>query len=289
MNWFKENKFVAGVLVVTVLGAGGLSYMLLGAKGKYDENAAAFQTQANELKRLETLPAYPDKENLQVSEEQRVRHLTMIADLQKNLAAAQFPVEPLAPNLFQDQLKAAVTQLTGKGGKMALPKGFYYGFETYQTSSAERGRHAPARAGAQGDSVDLSDRDRKGEGAGAKRRRLHARSRSRRRATRSPSRQGDAETGPAKPGPKPGATPAEPLVKPHSVDIVFTAEQRAVADDPQRVGREQAAILHHALRGAAQHERSAAPARSGPGRPGAPERLPRLPQTQRARAGSRRS
>lgn len=229
MNWFKENKFVAGVLVVTVLGAGGLGYMLFDAKHKYDANAEAFQTQANELKRLETLPAYPDKENLKAAEEQRVHHLTMIADLQKSLAAAQLPVEPLAPNVFQDQLKAAVTQLTAKAGKMTVPKGFYYGFESYQTSLPNQ--EVTPLLGRELKAIQLLFQIliEKGKGrvqsiSDFKREQLPEEINKKPevpKATPKPV--------PGKPAQKPG-TPTEPLVKPHSVDIVFTAEQRAVAD-----------------------------------------------------------
>src|SRR3954463_15812059 len=104
MTWFKENKFVAGVLVVTLLAAGALGWLLLGAKGKYDESAANFDKQASELKRLETGPAYPDPANLEVLQEQRVKHLGLIAELQKSLAASEFPADPISPNAFQDQL-----------------------------------------------------------------------------------------------------------------------------------------------------------------------------------------
>ncbi len=230
MNWFKENKFVAGVLVLTVLGGGALGYLLFDAKGKYDANVEAFQTQAKELKRLETLPAYPDKENLQKIEEQRIHHLTMIADLQKSLAAAQLPVEPLAPNVFQDQLKAAVTQLTAKAGKMALPKGFYYGFESYQTSLPNQdvtpllGRELKAiqllfeivldKGKGRVQSVGDFKRDPLPEETNKK----------------APAPAATPKPAPGRPAPKPGAAPAEPLVKPHSVDLVFTAEQRAVAE-----------------------------------------------------------
>ncbi|HEV7402955.1 MAG TPA: Amuc_1100 family pilus-like protein [Chthoniobacteraceae bacterium] len=226
MNWFKENKFVAGVLVVTLLGAGGLGYMLFDAKRKYNANAEAFQTQASELKRLETAPAYPDKENQQVLEEQRVHHLTMIADLQRSLAAAQLPIEPLAPNVFQDQLKAAVTQLTAKAGKMTLPKGFYYGFETYQTTLPNQ--EVTPLLGRELKAIQLLFQVLLDKGKG----RVQSIGDFKREPLPEESNKKPVEAPKAtpKPGQKPAAAPAEPLVKPHSVDLVFTAEQRAAAE-----------------------------------------------------------
>lgn len=231
MTWLKENKFVAGVLVVTLAAGSGLGWMLLQAKTKYNQSAAAFETQANELKRLETAPAYPDKENLQAAEQQRLEHLTMITDLQKSLVAAGFPTEPIAPNQFQDQLKAAVTQFTAKAGKVTIPKGFYYGFEQYATTLPNV-EVAPVLARELKAIQLLFDT-------------LLAKGKGRVVAITSFSRESFAEEinkkpgevpkatpkpAPRRPGEKPAAAPVEPLVKPHFVDLVFVAEQGAVVD-----------------------------------------------------------
>lgn len=227
MTWLKENKFVAGVLVVTLLGGGALGFMLFKAKDKYAQSAEAFQNQASELKRLETAPAYPDKENLQVLEEQRLRHLTMIADLQKSLSAAQFAIEPITPSVFQDKLRAAVNDLTGKLGKMELPKGFYYGFESYQTTLPNQ--DAAPQLYQELKAIQLLYTillDQKGgvlKVSHFAREQLPIESNKRAeppKATPKPA--------PGKPAGKPAA-PVEPLVKPHYVDLIFTAEQRAVA------------------------------------------------------------
>jgi hypothetical protein len=226
MTWFKENKFVAGVLIVTLLGAGVLGWLLLGAKGKYDESAANFDKQATELKRLETAPAYPDKTNLEVLEEQRLKQVSLIEDLQKSLAATEFPLEPVTPTVFQDQLRAAVTALLSKPGVMQTPKGFYYGFEPYQTALPPP------------DAAPLLLRELKAiqqifqimlDKAGG---RVQAVTSFTREALPEESGKPAQPVKPAVPL-KPGQKPApvvEPLVKPHPVDMIFIAEQRAVAE-----------------------------------------------------------
>lgn len=134
MTWFSENKFIAGLLVFTLLGAGALGYLLFGAKSSYEANKATFDQQAAELSRLEHLPAYPDPQNLEVLESQRVAHLGLIEDLHKSLLTAQIPMEPITPIGFQDQLRAAVTQFTAKAGATPLPANFYLGFNPYQSA-----------------------------------------------------------------------------------------------------------------------------------------------------------
>src|SRR4051812_11726654 len=100
MNWVKENKFLTGLLVVTLVGAGALGYLLFTAKAKYDEASGNFENQAAELSRLEHLPAYPDAQNVKRLEEQRQQHLEQIQNLQKELAQVQIPEEPLSPVAF---------------------------------------------------------------------------------------------------------------------------------------------------------------------------------------------
>ncbi len=135
MNWFKQNRFLGGLLIVTLLAAGVLGYLLWTAKSKYEETSANFDQQAAELKRLQTLPAFPDQQNLKKLEAQRDEHLALIDQLQKDLATVQFPLEPMTPNAFQDRLRDSVTAFTAQNsGRMKLPTDFYLGFGRYQSA-----------------------------------------------------------------------------------------------------------------------------------------------------------
>ena len=135
MNWVKENKFLAGLIGATVVGAGAFGYLLYSAKAHADEANQTFESQAAELNRLQHLPAYPDQENLAKLQAQRDEHVGMIDKLQKELAAVKEPTESLTPREFQDHLRDAVTKFTKDAeGKMALPKTFYMGFDRYQSA-----------------------------------------------------------------------------------------------------------------------------------------------------------
>jgi hypothetical protein len=223
MTWFKENKFLAGLLIVTVLGVGVLGYLLFASKSKYDESASAFEQQAAEFHRLESLQAYPDKANLETLEAQRVAHLGLIEDLQKSLAGAQMPMESITPNGFQDQVRVAVTQFTAKAGALSPPtelvKGFYLGFGPYQSAPPSNDAASPLARELKvvqmiGNilldhhvlAISRFDREALPEEAGK-------------------GRPVETAKAPAKPGGKPAAAP---LLKSHALDIVFVAEQKEV-------------------------------------------------------------
>jgi hypothetical protein len=155
-----------------------------------------------------------------------VKHLSLIADLQKSLAAAEFPADPVTPTVFQDQLRAAVTQLSARPGVMALPKGFYYGFEPYLTAPPNP-EAAPLLA-RELKAIQLIFDTMLVKGGGRVQTVTYF-------AREALPEEGPRKAEPPKPAApkKPGdktPPPPEPLVKPHYVDAVFTAEQRAVAD-----------------------------------------------------------
>src|SRR4051812_17085212 len=123
MSWVKENKFLAGLLGAVVVGGGALGYLVFTAKSKADESTQTFEAQAQELNRLEHLPAYPNPENLAKLQAQRDEHVALLDKLQRDLAMVKEPVEPLDPRAFQDRLREAVTEFVKRAdGKMVLPQ-----------------------------------------------------------------------------------------------------------------------------------------------------------------------
>jgi hypothetical protein len=133
MNWIKANKFLSGFLAVMLIGVGVLTFLLLSARGRYQEVSEQYETQSTELNRLLSLAPYPDAQNLKLVDAQKKEHLDAMLQLQKNLAAAEIPVEPLTPQQFQDQLRDSVSRMVSKAGtRTRLPEKFYMGFDRYQ-------------------------------------------------------------------------------------------------------------------------------------------------------------
>jgi hypothetical protein len=137
MSWAQENKFLTGVVAVTVVGAGVLGYFTYTAMAKYGEASATLEQTAAEKRRLETQPVYPNAANLKKLQAQKQEHLARIQDLQKKLNAMAIPEEQISPEGFQDRLRSTVTSYVKAAAtaRMKLPEKFYYGFDIYQTTT----------------------------------------------------------------------------------------------------------------------------------------------------------
>lgn len=147
MNWFSENKFLAGFGAAMLVGLGTLGYLTYSAMGKYDTAVGEFDTAASQLRSLqETKPALTDA-NLNELNAQKKELGDKIAAFQKELKARVLPVEPITKEGFQDLLKETVKRVTEKAqdAKVERQKDFYGGFPEYQAKPPE-GRAAPALA-----------------------------------------------------------------------------------------------------------------------------------------------
>lgn len=140
MNWIKENKFLAGLLVVLVIGVGAFGYLILNARGKLDEATQEYETQTAERTRLHNLKPYPSPENVKELIAQKEEATAKITELHKALAAASLPIEPMSPAQFQDKLRQAVTdvkQLAGTATAFKEADKFFLGFERYETTTPD--------------------------------------------------------------------------------------------------------------------------------------------------------
>src|SRR5258708_4633903 len=139
MNWIKENKFLFGFLVVMIIGVGVGGWFLFGAMGRNDEAMENYQRRVGELNRLQRLPIFPNKKNLDKIVGQQTEVNTEVSALASSLAAQQIPVEDITPEQFQDKLKAAVTAVKNKADQSSPAVGypkpkFFLGFDPYETA-----------------------------------------------------------------------------------------------------------------------------------------------------------
>lgn len=138
MTWFKENKFLAALLVILVLGVGALGYLIMSASGKLTEATAEYERQVQKRTDLHNAKPYPSAENLKALIAQKDDATTRITALQKALTSNELPVEPMTPVQFQDKLRAAVTEVTtAAGATTKLPDKFFLGFERYETTTPD--------------------------------------------------------------------------------------------------------------------------------------------------------
>ncbi len=133
MNWIQKNKFLTGYLIVLVVGLIGLGYFLY---VNWNQSAAVsdqYAHQVAELQRLETLPAYPNRDNLEKLKAQSAAFETQVQALRDKVAAMQFPLESVTPAEFQERLHKAEVDLgqTAQQNGVEIGSKFYFGFDVY--------------------------------------------------------------------------------------------------------------------------------------------------------------
>lgn len=145
MSWFQENKFLAGFLIVTAVGAGALGFLAMSAQSKFAESEERYDQLAGDLSRLQGQAPFPSDPNVRKMDELRKAHEAAIVALQADLSKAEIPVEPISPGGFQDLLKASVDEVRGKAAAngVELPPTFYLGYAKYESSPPKDAAAAP--------------------------------------------------------------------------------------------------------------------------------------------------
>lgn len=134
MNWFKENKFLAGLVILTLVGVAVFGFLMISAKSRFAEEQQRYEEQSAELTRLQNSAPYPNADNLKKMEALRADHFTAITTLQKDLAAAELPLKPMSPEQFKDALDNSVKRVVTKAVEVGtkLPDKFYMAMDRYE-------------------------------------------------------------------------------------------------------------------------------------------------------------
>jgi hypothetical protein len=145
MNWIQENKFLAGFFAALIAGVAGFGFLLYSSIGNYSEVSDNYARQATELKRLQTLVPYPNEENLKKMRDQKDAYVAGIHSLEQNLSTLEFPLAPMRPEEFQDELKKTVNETLDRANETGtkLPAKFYLGFDIYQSTLPKGEAAAP--------------------------------------------------------------------------------------------------------------------------------------------------
>jgi len=136
MNWFKENPFLSGLLAVTLLATATLGFFLFQSWSSYGEVAEACTVAIEKLHKLQNKVPYPSDANLKAEKAGLDDYREKLRALRVKLSKMELPVdEKVTPQLFQDNLRAAVNGIKEKAAanNVRLPEKFYLGFERYQS------------------------------------------------------------------------------------------------------------------------------------------------------------
>lgn len=224
----KDNKFLTGFLIVTLLGAGALGFLLFQAKGKHSEATEAYTQKVGELQSLQSGKPYPNDANYKKVLELQKTHQQAINDLQKQLAAAEIKVEPMTPVKFQDNLNETLRRVRAQAAQVGpdvikSDMKFSLGFETYLTQPPKDEAAAPLGRMLKAIELVMTELLKTSPSEITK------------DVKRTPLAEEGTQKAPATPAPKSGSAAGakklveeQPLVKRYPFEIEFTAHEAKV-------------------------------------------------------------
>lgn len=149
MNWIKENKSLAAVLGVMIVGALALGAWLFMSYSSYTSKREEWEQISNDIKRLEGEKLYPNAENAAEKERLVTEYSDQVGLLRTALLlpTVQKEIKPLSETEFQALLKERVNAVRAEAkDKMSLPADFALGFSEY-TASLPRSADVAAELG----------------------------------------------------------------------------------------------------------------------------------------------
>ena len=136
MSWFKENKFLGGLLVVTILLAAIIIFLGMKAGTNLEEVQQQVAAKEAALKKDLSLNPYPTAQNAKDKEASLKAVLAKATEARgKLLAFLPEKMENISGKDFATKLSDSVTRVTELfPGEKAIPSGFYLGFKKYRGS-----------------------------------------------------------------------------------------------------------------------------------------------------------
>lgn len=133
MNWFRQNRALGIIVVLTAVAALGSLVFLFIARSGWTEASERLGHATAELDRLQRLSPFPNSENLRKMKAHADDYTASVGKLKEELKARVLPVTPLAPNEFQARLRATVTAVAerARATKTKLPDNFFLGFDSF--------------------------------------------------------------------------------------------------------------------------------------------------------------
>jgi hypothetical protein len=140
--WLSENKPLAALLAITVIGSGVLGYLVYSAWDDYGSATAIYSSKASDLDRLSHNPIFPSSSNLKKINQTLMEDRSNLDKLRTACAAYIIPpiggiekVKPQdQPQYFQDTLRKLVTDIKALAASMnsTFPPSFYLGMDEYE-------------------------------------------------------------------------------------------------------------------------------------------------------------
>lgn len=135
MDWIRENKPLAAILGVILVGSLALGYMLYDSWSSFEETKEGYLGLGNQMATLKSARLAPTEANLQAKKQVVEEYAADVNRLGATLLILQPKVDPLKDIEFQAKLKAKISEIRSAAqSKMQLPADFAFGFDEYTSS-----------------------------------------------------------------------------------------------------------------------------------------------------------
>ncbi|OYW30132.1 MAG: hypothetical protein B7Z47_03960 [Chthoniobacter sp. 12-60-6] len=135
MDWIRENKPLAAILGVIIVGSLALGYLLFGAWSTYSETKDGYLGLGNQVAGMKSARLAPTEENLKAKQAQVDEYAMLVNTLGRTVLLLQPKVEPIKDIEFQDKLKTKISEVRkAVQSRMQIPPEFAFGFDEYNNS-----------------------------------------------------------------------------------------------------------------------------------------------------------
>ncbi len=132
MDWIRENKPLAAILGVIIVGSLALGYLLFDAWSSYSETKEAYIGLGGQVAGMKGARLAPTEANLKAKQAVVDEYATLVTTLGRTVLILQPKVEPIGDIEFQDKLKAKIADVRkAVQSRMQIPAEFSFGFDEY--------------------------------------------------------------------------------------------------------------------------------------------------------------
>lgn len=132
MDWIRENKPLAAILGVIVVGSLALGYLLFDAWSVYSETKEGYLGLGGQVAGLKGARLAPTDANLKAKQAVVNEYAALVNTLGKTVLILQPPSVPMNDIEFQEKLKTKISEIRKDvQSKMQIPAEFAFGFDDY--------------------------------------------------------------------------------------------------------------------------------------------------------------
>jgi hypothetical protein len=133
MDWIRENKPLAAILGVIIVGTLALGYLLFDAWSSYSETKEGYLGLGTQVANLKSARLAPTEDNLKAKQAMVDEYAKVVNTLGKTVLILQPTAAPLSDIEFQEKLKTKISEVRKavQTANLQLPAEFSFGFDEY--------------------------------------------------------------------------------------------------------------------------------------------------------------